>query len=72
MAKAQEKEQAKAIEATKCDHQIVEAASSQTYDMPLNSYELKEDLVGLARALQVPKKGTAADLNNCIKAHRRL
>jgi hypothetical protein len=34
MAKAQEKGQAKAIEAAERDHQIVEAASSQTYDMP--------------------------------------
>jgi hypothetical protein len=29
----------------------------------------KENLVGLAWALQIPEKGTVADLSDCIKAH---
>lgn len=37
--------------------------------MPLNSYKLKEDLVGLARALQIVDKGTIAELVERIKAH---
>jgi hypothetical protein len=37
--------------------------------MPLSSYKLNEDLIGLARALQVLEKGTISDLTNRIKEH---
>ena len=66
---AKEKEQVKAIVTADCDRQITEAASSKVYDMSLNSYKLKEDLVGLACALQIVDKGTIAELAERIKAH---
>lgn len=64
-----EREKAKAIVTADRDRRIVEAASSKVYDMPLNSYKLKEDFVGLARALQIVDKGTVAELTERIKTH---
>ena len=37
--------------------------------MPVNSYKLKEDLVGLARALKIADTGTIANLTERIKQH---
>jgi hypothetical protein len=66
---AKEREQAKAVVTADRDRRIVEAASSKVYDMPFNSYKLKEDLVGLTRALQIVDTGTVAELTERIKAH---
>ena len=51
------------------DVSTLRSASSKVYDMPFNSYKLKEYLVGLARALQIVDPGTVAELTERIKAH---
>jgi hypothetical protein len=66
---AKEREHTKAVEAAERDRRIVEAAISKTYDAPLSSYKLKEDLVGLARALKIVDTGTVANLTERIKQH---
>ena len=48
-----EKELAKSLEAAACDKRIVEAANSRIISDSLSSYTCKEDLVGLARTLQI-------------------
>jgi hypothetical protein len=66
---ASKREETKAVEAAERDRRIVDAANSKTYDAPLNCYKRKEDLVGLARALQIIDTGTVANLTERIKQH---
>lgn len=68
-ARDREREQTKAIEAAERDRRIVDAATSRVYDLPLHSYKLKEDLVGLARALKIIETGTNSNLTERIKKH---
>jgi hypothetical protein len=48
---------------------IVEAANSQIFGGSLSSYTRKEDLVGLARALQIIDSGTNPELKERIQQH---
>jgi len=66
---AKEKELAKSLEAAACDKRIVEAANSRIFGGSLSSYTRKEDLVGLARALQIVDSGTNPELKERIQRH---
>ena len=66
---AKEKERAKAVEEVERNHCIQEAISSKIYNLPLSSYKRKEDLVGLAGALEILATGTVTELTERIKEH---
>jgi hypothetical protein len=66
---AKEKELAKSLEAAAHDKCIVEAANSRIFGGSLSSYTCKENLVGLARALQIIDLGTNPELKEQIQHH---
>jgi hypothetical protein len=58
-----------AIEIAAHDRHIVDAAASKVFEGSLGSYTRKEDLVGLARALEIVDSDTIPELKEHIKGH---